>query len=50
MPSARYSQFLLSLENYARIINTFFNIYKPHDDRYPIADRKDALFSCFFYS
>ena len=48
MPQSKYPQFLLAVENYARLINSLFAIYKPHDDRYPAAARRDALYSCFF--
>lgn len=48
MPQARYPQFLLSVENYARLINSLFATHKPHDDRYPLKEREDALYSCFF--
>ncbi len=36
------------IENYARLINSFFVQYKPHDDRHDETERKDALFSCFY--
>lgn len=36
------------IENYARLINSFFVQYKPHDDRAEIEGRKDALYSCFY--
>ena len=48
MPQARYPQFLLSVENYARLVNSLFATHKPHDDRYPLKEREDALYSCFF--
>lgn len=36
------------IENYARLINSFFVQYKPHDDRADLAGRQDALYSCFY--
>lgn len=48
MPQSKYPQFLLAAENYARLINSLFATYKPHDDRFPAAERGDALYSCFF--
>ncbi len=36
------------IENYARLINSFFVQYKPHDDRADLEGRKDALFTCFY--
>ena len=36
------------IENYARLINSFFVQYKPHDDRAELEGRKDALYSCFY--
>ena len=48
MGKANYPNMLYELENYARKINTLFNKYKPHDDRYPEEQRRDALFSAFY--
>lgn len=48
MEKAEYPKALGALENYARIINGLFNQYKPHDDRFPIEERSDALYSCFY--
>jgi methionyl-tRNA synthetase len=48
MERAEYSTLLFAVENYARLINGFFNQYKPHDDRQPEESRADALFSCFY--
>ncbi|MCY4444556.1 MAG: class I tRNA ligase family protein [Proteobacteria bacterium] len=48
MPMAKYPTFLLAVENYARTINSLFATHKPHDDRYPLKDREDALYSCFY--
>jgi methionyl-tRNA synthetase len=36
------------IENYARLINSFFVQYKPHDDRADLQGRADALYSCFY--
>ncbi|MBC7427414.1 MAG: class I tRNA ligase family protein [Bacteriovorax sp.] len=36
------------IENYARLINSFFVQYKPHDDRHDVTERADALYSCFY--
>ncbi|MFM6930313.1 MAG: class I tRNA ligase family protein, partial [Bdellovibrio sp.] len=33
---------------YARQINSLFTQFKPHDDRAPETERKDALFTCFY--
>ena len=30
------------------LVNTLFNKYKPHDDRHPEEQRKDALFSVYY--
>lgn len=48
MERADYSTLLFAIENYARLINSFFVQYKPHDDRQPLESRSDALYSCFF--
>jgi methionyl-tRNA synthetase len=48
MEKASYPSMLFELENYARIINSLFNQYKPHDDRAPEEGRRDALFTCFY--
>ena len=48
MEKADYPKILFMIENYARIINSLFTQYKPHDDRFDMEQRKDALFSCFF--
>ena len=48
MEKADYPKILFMIENYARIINSLFTQYKPHDDRFDVEQRKDALFSCFF--
>lgn len=48
MEKAEYSTLLFQIENYARLINSFFVQYKPHDDRAPLESRSDALYSCFY--
>jgi methionyl-tRNA synthetase len=48
MNKAAYPSMLFELENYARKINSLFARYKPHDDRHPESERRDALYSCFF--
>ncbi len=48
MERAEYSTLLFAIENYARLINSFFTQYKPHDDRMPEESRADALYSCFY--
>jgi methionyl-tRNA synthetase len=48
MEKADYSTLLYAIENYARTINSMFTQYKPHDDRFPEKERKDALFTCFY--
>lgn len=48
MEKAEYSTLLFAVENYARLINSFFVQYKPHDDRMPEESRADALYSCFY--
>ena len=47
MKRAEYSSMLFDLENYARIINSQFAQYKPHDDRFDEEKRRDALYTCF---
>ena len=48
MARADYPDLLGLVENYARVINKLFANHKPHDDRFPEEERKDALFSAFF--
>ena len=48
MEKAEYSTLLYAVENYARAINSMFTQFKPHDDRFPEEQRKDALFTCFY--
>ena len=47
MNKAEYHSMLYALENYARKINSLFTRFKPHDDRFPEKERKDALYSSF---
>jgi len=48
MEKSEYSVLLGQIENYARQINSLFTQYKPHDDRLPEKERKDALYTCFY--
>lgn len=48
MEKAEYLTLLGQIENYARLINSFFVQYKPHDDRAELEGRKDALYSSFY--
>lgn len=48
MEKAEYSTLLFAIENYARTINSLFTQFKPHDDRFPETERKDALYTCFY--
>ena len=48
MQKGDYAVLLGQVENYARIINSLFTQYKPHDDRANEAERKDALYTCFY--
>jgi methionyl-tRNA synthetase len=48
MGRSEYASLLGAIENYARSINSLFTQFKPHDDRFPEAERRDALFSCFY--
>lgn len=48
MEKGEYSKLLFMIENYARIINGLFNQHKPHDDRFDIQERTDAIYSCFY--
>lgn len=47
MQKSEFSTLLFDIENYARLINSMFTQYKPHDDRFPEQERKDALYSSF---
>jgi methionyl-tRNA synthetase len=48
MEKAEYSTLLFAIENYARLVNSLFVQYKPHDDRAELIGRQDALYSCFY--
>lgn len=48
MERAEYAILLGQIENYARLINSMFTQHKPHDDRHPIEDRSNALYTCFY--
>jgi methionyl-tRNA synthetase len=48
MEKAEYPKALFAVENYARIINSLFSQFKPHDDRHDLQERQDALYSCFY--
>ncbi|NOT78416.1 MAG: class I tRNA ligase family protein [Bacteriovoracaceae bacterium] len=48
MEKADHITLLGQIENYARLINSFFVQYKPHDDRHDETERKDALYSSFY--
>jgi methionyl-tRNA synthetase len=48
MERAEYSTLLYAIENYARLINSMFTQFKPHDDRFPEEERRNALYSCFY--
>jgi methionyl-tRNA synthetase len=48
MERGEYSTLLYAIENYARVINSMFTQFKPHDDRFPEKERQDALYSCFY--
>jgi methionyl-tRNA synthetase len=48
MPKADYPVLLGQLENYARLINSIFSQFKPHDDREEESSRRQALSDCFY--
>lgn len=48
MEKAEYITLLGQIENYARLINSFFVQFKPHDDRAELQGRQDALYSSFY--
>jgi methionyl-tRNA synthetase len=48
MEKAEYITLLGQIENYARLINSLFVQYKPHDDRAPLEGRQDALYTSFY--
>jgi methionyl-tRNA synthetase len=47
MERGEFSTLLFLIENYARLVNSQFTQYKPHDDRAPLEQRQNALYSCF---
>jgi methionyl-tRNA synthetase len=48
MEKADHITLLGQIENYARMINSLFVQYKPHDDRHDEKERVDALYTCFY--
>ncbi len=48
MERADYQVLLGQIENYARNINSLFTQFKPHDDRQPLEERQNALYSSFY--
>ena len=48
MPKSNHMVLLGAIENYARLVNSMFSQYKPHDDRHDETDRNNALYSCFY--
>jgi methionyl-tRNA synthetase len=48
MERAEYATLLNVIENYARVINSLFTQFKPHDDRHPEPARRDALYASFY--
>jgi methionyl-tRNA synthetase len=48
MEKAEYLTLLGQIENYARLINSLFVQYRPHDDRAPLEGRQDGLYSSFY--
>jgi methionyl-tRNA synthetase len=48
MQRADYPSLVFEIERYARLINSLFARFKPHDDRHPEPERADALYSCFY--
>ena len=48
MERGDYPSLLFEIENYARIINSLCTQYRPHDDRYPEAARRNALYTSFY--
>ena len=48
MKKGDYAKILFAIENYARVVNGLFSVYKPHDDRNDPKERADALYSCFY--
>jgi methionyl-tRNA synthetase len=45
MEKSSHPGLLTDVENYARTITSLFAQHKPHDDRFPLQQRKDALFT-----
>jgi methionyl-tRNA synthetase len=48
MDRADYPNLLFEIENYARVVNSLFAKYKPHDDRHPEEGRRNGLYSAFY--
>lgn len=48
MEKGEHLTLLGQIENYARLINSFFVQYKPHDDRADLEGRKDGLYTSFY--
>jgi len=48
MEKSDHITLLGQIENYARLINSFFVQYKPHDDRAELEGRKDGLYTSFY--
>jgi methionyl-tRNA synthetase len=48
MDKGEYITLLGAIENYARQINSMFTQFKPHDDRHPEDERRNALYTCFY--
>ena len=48
MKKNSYPNLLYEIENYAKKINSLFTKYKPHDDRFPEEERRNALYSAFY--
>jgi len=48
MERGEYHSMLFEVENYARTINSLFTQFKPHDDRHPLDQRTNALYTCFY--
>jgi methionyl-tRNA synthetase len=48
MERSDYPNLLFEVENYARVVNSLFTQYKPHDDRHPEEGRRNGLYSAFY--
>ncbi len=48
MEKSDHITLLGQIENYARLINSLFVQYRPHDDRAELEGRKDGLYSSFY--